>query len=126
MAKLPRLHTDSSSMIEHSITIKFCMLMTRSTPSGTWVSSAKPLKLTKLISASSRYHPKRALQEGSRFVLPSELAWHQLTPVLDILQKTIIAEEAIVKKAGGKYKMLPLFTETTTKIRAVSQELPVS
>ncbi|KAF4949396.1 hypothetical protein FSARC_13486 [Fusarium sarcochroum] len=36
---------------------------------------------------------------------------------LDILQKTIIAEEAIVKKAGGKYKMLPLFTETTTKIR---------
>lgn len=38
----------------------------------------------------------------------------------DILQRTIIAEEAIVKKAGGKYKMLPLFTETTTKIKAVS------
>ncbi|RDW87660.1 Obg-like ATPase 1 [Coleophoma crateriformis] len=38
---------------------------------------------------------------------------------LNILQKTIIAEEAIVRKAGGKYKMLPLFTETTTKIKAM-------
>jgi len=36
---------------------------------------------------------------------------------LDILGKTIIAEEAIVKKAGGKYKMLPLFTSTTAKIK---------
>lgn len=46
-------------------------------------------------------------------------------PHLDILQKTIIAEEALVRKAGGKYKMLPLFTETTTKIRAVSPKFPV-
>ncbi|KAF1949047.1 hypothetical protein CC80DRAFT_497812 [Byssothecium circinans] len=38
---------------------------------------------------------------------------------LDILQKTIVAEELIVKKAGGKYKMLPLFTETTIKIKAM-------
>lgn len=38
---------------------------------------------------------------------------------LDILAKTIIAEEAIVKKAGGKYKMLPLFNETTAKIKAL-------
>lgn len=45
---------------------------------------------------------------------------------LDILQKTIIAEEAIVRKAGGKYKMLPLFTETTTKIQAVSPEFLAS
>jgi obg-like ATPase 1 len=27
-----------------------------------------------------------------------------------------------VKKAGGKYKMLPLFTETTTKIKEVSEK----
>lgn len=80
MTKLPHLHTDTDSMTEHSITIKFCMSMTRSIPSGTWVGSAKPLELTKLIGASSRYHPKRALQEGSRFVLPSESASHQLTP----------------------------------------------
>jgi obg-like ATPase 1 len=38
---------------------------------------------------------------------------------LDILQKTIVAEDAIVRKAGGKYKMLPLFTETTAKIKAM-------
>ncbi|KAF4465010.1 GTP-binding [Fusarium albosuccineum] len=41
---------------------------------------------------------------------------------LDILQKTIVAEELIVKKAGGKYKMLPLFTETTNKIRAMLEK----
>ncbi|POS73697.1 GTP-binding protein YchF [Diaporthe helianthi] len=41
---------------------------------------------------------------------------------LDILQKTIVAEEAIVRKAGGKYKMLPLFTETTTKIQAMLEK----
>lgn len=38
----------------------------------------------------------------------------------DYLQRTIVAEELIVKKAGGKYKMLPLFTETSTKIKAVN------
>jgi hypothetical protein len=38
---------------------------------------------------------------------------------LDILAKTIVAEEAIVRKAGGKYKMLPLFNETTAKIKAL-------
>jgi len=47
------------------------------------------------------------------------MIWSQLTPVQDILDKQIVAEELIVKKAGGKYKMLPLFYETTTKIRAV-------
>lgn len=42
--------------------------------------------------------------------------------MLDILAKQIVAEELIVKKAGGKYKMLPLFTETTTKIKEVSEK----
>lgn len=41
---------------------------------------------------------------------------------LDILQRTIVAEEQIVRKAGGKYKMLPLFTETTTKIKAMLEK----
>ncbi|KAF6815503.1 GTP-binding protein YchF [Colletotrichum plurivorum] len=41
---------------------------------------------------------------------------------LDILAKTIVAEEQIVRKAGGKYKMLPLFTETTTKIQAMLEK----
>ena len=39
--------------------------------------------------------------------------------VADILAKTIVAEVAIVKKAGGKYKMLPLFDETSAKIKDV-------
>jgi obg-like ATPase 1 len=38
---------------------------------------------------------------------------------LDILVKAKVAEEAIVRKAGGKFKMLPLFDETTAKIKAV-------
>ncbi|KAF2812262.1 uncharacterized protein BDZ99DRAFT_263678 [Mytilinidion resinicola] len=38
---------------------------------------------------------------------------------LDILQKTKIAEEATVRKAGGKFKMLPLFDETTAKIKTM-------
>lgn len=46
----------------------------------------------------------------------------KLTQMLDILAKQIVAEELIVKKAGGKYKMLPLFTETTTKIKEVSEK----
>lgn len=37
----------------------------------------------------------------------------------DILAKTIIAEEATVRKAGGKFKMNPLFPSTTGKIKAV-------
>ena len=37
----------------------------------------------------------------------------------DILAKTIITEEATVRKAGGKFKMNPLFPSTTTKIKAV-------
>ncbi|KAJ4044621.1 hypothetical protein NW758_006537 [Fusarium oxysporum] len=41
---------------------------------------------------------------------------------LDILAKQIVAEELIVKKAGGKYKMLPLFTETTTKIKEMLEK----
>lgn len=35
VAKLPRFHTNSDFMKEHSITMKSCMLMTRSIPSGT-------------------------------------------------------------------------------------------
>ena len=41
---------------------------------------------------------------------------------LDILAKAKIAEEAIVRKAGGKFKMLPLFDETTAKIKEASQD----
>jgi obg-like ATPase 1 len=37
----------------------------------------------------------------------------------DILAKTKVLEEAAVRKAGGKYKMLPLFDETTAKIKTV-------
>ncbi|KAK3682125.1 P-loop containing nucleoside triphosphate hydrolase protein [Podospora appendiculata] len=45
---------------------------------------------------------------------------------LDILQRAIVAEEAIVRKAGGKFKMLPLFYETTGKIKALlEQDKPV-
>ncbi len=45
---------------------------------------------------------------------------------LDILVKAIVAEEAIVRKAGGKFKMLPLFYETTSKIKALlEQDKPV-
>ncbi|EPE29345.1 P-loop containing nucleoside triphosphate hydrolase [Glarea lozoyensis ATCC 20868] len=39
---------------------------------------------------------------------------------LDILAKTIISEEAVVRKAGGKFKMNPLFPSTVEKIRAMS------
>ncbi|KAK3386654.1 P-loop containing nucleoside triphosphate hydrolase protein [Podospora didyma] len=38
---------------------------------------------------------------------------------LDFLKKAIIAEELLVRKAGGKFKMLPLFYETTAKIQAL-------
>ncbi|KAE9971461.1 hypothetical protein Vi05172_g10031 [Venturia inaequalis] len=38
---------------------------------------------------------------------------------LDILAKTKIAEETTVRKAGGKFKMLPLFDETTAKIKTM-------
>ncbi|TVY28301.1 Obg-like ATPase [Lachnellula hyalina] len=45
---------------------------------------------------------------------------------LDILAKTIISEEATVRKAGGKFKMNPLFPSTTTKIKAMlEQDKPV-
>jgi len=39
--------------------------------------------------------------------------------MLDILSKTIIAEEAVVRKAGGKFKMNPLFPSTVAKIQKV-------
>ncbi len=39
---------------------------------------------------------------------------------LDILAKTIVSEEAVVRKAGGKFKMNPLFPSTVAKIKAVS------
>ncbi|TVY37956.1 Obg-like ATPase [Lachnellula occidentalis] len=45
---------------------------------------------------------------------------------LNILAKTIISEEATVRKAGGKFKMNPLFPSTTTKIKAMlEQDKPV-
>ncbi|TVY15887.1 Obg-like ATPase 1 [Lachnellula arida] len=45
---------------------------------------------------------------------------------LDILAKTIVSEEATVRKAGGKFKMNPLFPSTTTKIKAMlEQDKPV-
>jgi hypothetical protein len=37
----------------------------------------------------------------------------------DILAKTIISEEAVVRKAGGKFRMNPLFLTTVAKIKAV-------
>ena len=37
----------------------------------------------------------------------------------DILAKTIISEEAVVRKAGGKFKMNPLFPSTVAKIKTV-------
>ncbi|KAE9368639.1 hypothetical protein N431DRAFT_470329 [Stipitochalara longipes BDJ] len=47
---------------------------------------------------------------------PSELCKKDL----DILAKTIISEEAVVRKAGGKFKMNPLFPSTVAKIKAMS------
>jgi obg-like ATPase 1 len=37
----------------------------------------------------------------------------------DILAKTTISEEEVVRKAGGKFKMNPLFPSTVAKIKAV-------
>ena len=37
----------------------------------------------------------------------------------DIIAKTIISEEAVVRKAGGKFKMNPLFPSTVAKIQKV-------
>ncbi len=44
---------------------------------------------------------------------------------IDILAKTIISEEAVVRKAGGKFKMNPLFPSTVAKIKTVLT-LPLS
>ncbi|KAH7319257.1 GTP-binding protein YchF [Rhexocercosporidium sp. MPI-PUGE-AT-0058] len=41
---------------------------------------------------------------------------------LDILAKTIISEEAVVRKAGGKFKMNPLFPSTVAKIKAMLEK----
>jgi hypothetical protein len=38
---------------------------------------------------------------------------------IDILAKTIITEEAVVRKAGGKFKMNPLFPSTVATIKTV-------
>jgi obg-like ATPase 1 len=38
---------------------------------------------------------------------------------VDILAKTIIFEEAVVRKAGGKFRMNPLFPSTVAKIKVV-------
>ncbi|KAH8801099.1 P-loop containing nucleoside triphosphate hydrolase protein [Hyaloscypha sp. PMI_1271] len=53
---------------------------------------------------------------------PSELCKKDL----DILAKTIISEEAVVRKAGGKFRMNPLFPSTVAKIKAMlEQDQPV-
>ena len=97
--QLPLLHTDSDLMMtEHSITIKFCMSMTRLTPSGTWVSSAKSIKLTQLTTASSRYNSKRALQEGSRFVLSFEIGLTQAHPLF----KTSCRRQSSLRKRSSE------------------------
>lgn len=41
---------------------------------------------------------------------------------LDILAKTIVSEEAVVRKAGGKFKMNPLFPSTVAKIKAMLEK----
>ncbi|PVH76394.1 GTP-binding protein YchF [Cadophora sp. DSE1049] len=53
--------------------------------------------------------------------------WHTIQSELckkdlDILAKTIISEEAVVRKAGGKFKMNPLFPSTVTKIKAMLEK----
>ncbi|TVY55845.1 Obg-like ATPase 1 [Lachnellula cervina] len=69
--------------------------------------------------------PTRDLSKFFSFVcdtIQSELCKKDL----DILAKTIISEEATVRKAGGKFKMNPLFPSTTTKIKAMlEQDKPV-
>ncbi|KAE8448550.1 hypothetical protein EG329_009431 [Mollisiaceae sp. DMI_Dod_QoI] len=49
---------------------------------------------------------------------PSELCKKDL----DILAKTVVAEEAVVRKAGGKFKMNPLFPSTVAKITAMLEK----
>lgn len=39
---------------------------------------------------------------------------------VDILPKTIISEDAVGRKAGGKFKMNPLFPSIVAKIKTVS------
>lgn len=46
--------------------------------------------------------------------------WRLTRIMIDILAKTIVSEEAVVRKAGGKFKMNPLFPSTVAKIKAVS------
>jgi obg-like ATPase 1 len=41
---------------------------------------------------------------------------------VDILAQTIISEEAVVRKAGGKFKMNPLFPSTVAKIKTVRSQ----
>ncbi|KAF5241359.1 hypothetical protein FANTH_9164 [Fusarium anthophilum] len=85
--------------------VRFCMSTTRLTPFGTWVGPTPYLEATQLTKAHID-------------TIQSELCKKDL----DILAKQIVAEELIVKKAGGKYKMLPLFTETTTKIKEMLEK----
>ena len=42
---------------------------------------------------------------------------------VDILAKAITSEEAVVRKAGGKFRMNPLFPSTVAKIKAVRTHL---
>lgn len=68
------------------------------------------------------------MQEGFRHAPPIRFGQETRADIKgeDILAKTIIAEEATVRKAGGKFKMNPLFPSTTGKIKAVCSLKPPS
>ena len=68
-----------------------------------------------------RHDSKWALQEGFRSVtnILRGIKRRKTLIKADILAKTIIAEEAVVRKAGGKFKMNPLFPSTVAKIKTV-------
>lgn len=60
------------------------------------------------------------LLERQKLILVETIQSELCKKDLDILQKQIVAEEATVRKAGGKFKMNPLFPSTTAKVQAVS------
>ncbi|KAG4419252.1 hypothetical protein IFR04_007571 [Cadophora malorum] len=55
------------------------------------------------------------VRDLSKFSCSPRSEWH-------ILAKTIVSEEAVVRKAGGKFKMNPLFPSTVAKIKAMLEK----